>query len=389
MTDEPPMNTPTPPPPSDAVDAPVRTPPPSDAVDAPTPTPDVAYFVNEIKTTADKLLADGVSRGDIKLLSTALKELRYAFKVFARYRHVRKVTVFGSARTPPEHPAYRQAVWFGQRMAASEWMVITGAAAGIMEAGHIGAGRAMSIGLNIILPFETGANSVIAGDPKLMNLKYFFTRKLLFLKESDAIVLFPGGFGTHDECFEVLTLIQTGKSHLIPVVLLDEPGGTYWQQFMRFIREGLLERGYISPEDLAFIKTTDSVDEAVAEVTRFYRVYHSMRYIRKDLVLRLNYPLPSATLDRLNAEFAELATGPFVQTEAHPVEANESHIRHLPRLRFRFNRRNFGRLRQLIDAINASPIEQAVSQPGQPGQPGQPSQLGQLSQSGQPGQPLG
>lgn len=327
----------------------------------PTPPYDVAYFVNEIKTTADKLLTDGASRGDVKLISTALKELRYAFKVFARYRHARKVTVFGSARTQPEHPAYQQAVLFGQRMAECGWLVITGAAAGIMEAGHVGAGREMSIGLNIILPFETGANSIIAGDPKLMNLKYFFTRKLLFLKESDAIVLFPGGFGTLDEGFEVLTLIQTGKSHLIPVVLLDEPGGTYWQHFMRFIHDQLLERGYISPEDLAFIKVTDSVEAAVCEITQFYRVYHSMRYIRKDLVLRLNRPLTQATLDRLNLEFAGLAKGPFVQTDAHPVEANESHIRHLPRLRFCFNRRNFGRLRQLIDAINASPVSETVA----------------------------
>src|SRR5262245_15657631 len=221
----------------------------------------VEQLVQQIKETADKLLRDGANRGDVKLLNTALKELRYSFKVFAPYRHRRKVTVFGSARLPLDHPACVQAIEFSRRVAEAGFMVITGAASGIMEAGHIGAGRETSIGVNILLPFEQSANSVIAGDTKLMHLKYFFTRKLLFVKESDAVALFPGGFGAMDEGFEVLTLIQTGKSHIFPVVLVDEPGGDYWKRWMEFVTDVLVARRLISPEDLRLFKVTDSVDE--------------------------------------------------------------------------------------------------------------------------------
>src|SRR5271168_1847166 len=226
----------------------------------------IEQLIQQIKETADKLIRDQTNRGDVKLLNTALKELRYAFKIFAPYRHRRKVTVFGSARLPASDPAYDQAVAFSRRMAEAGFMVITGAASGIMEAGHVGAGRENSIGVNILLPFEQDANSVIAGDAKLMHLKYFFTRKLLFVKESDAIALFPGGFGTLDEGFEVLTLVQTGKSHIFPIVMLDEPGGDYWKQLQRFIEDVLVRRGLISPADRALYKVTDSVDEAVLEV---------------------------------------------------------------------------------------------------------------------------
>src|SRR5438045_2560527 len=200
----------------------------------------IEQLVQQLKETADKLIRDQANRGDVKLLSTALKELRYAFKVFAPYRQRRKVTVFGSARLAADHAAYAQAVEFSRRMAEARFMVITGAASGIMEAGHVGAGRENSIGVNILLPFEQDANAVIAGDAKLMHLKYFFTRKLLFVKESDAVALFPGGFGTTDEGFEVLTLIQTGKSHLFPVVMVDEPGGDYWQEWNRYVETALL-----------------------------------------------------------------------------------------------------------------------------------------------------
>src|SRR5207249_4943101 len=193
----------------------------------------IEQLIQQLKETADKLIRDQANRGDVKLLNTAIKELRYAFKVFAPYRHRRKVTVFGSARLPADHPAYEQAVQFSRRIAEAGYMVITGAASGIMEAGHVGAGRENSIGVNILLPFEQSANAIIAGDVKLMHLKYFFTRKLLFVKESDAIALFPGGFGTLDEGFEVLTLVQTGKSHIFPIVMIDEPGGDYWKQWLR------------------------------------------------------------------------------------------------------------------------------------------------------------
>src|SRR5205807_3514490 len=232
----------------------------------------IDQLVQQLKETADKLIRDQTNRGDVKLLSTALKELRYAFKVFAPYKNRRKVTVFGSARIGAEHPAYKEAVEFSRRVAEAGYMVITGAASGIMEAGHVGAGRENSIGVNILLPFEQEANPIIAGDVKLMHLKYFFTRKLLFVKESDAVALFPGGFGTQDEGFEVLTLVQTGKSHLFPIVFVDEPGGDYWRRWQTYIEEVLLPRRMISPADLALYKITDSVEEAVAEIQQFYRV---------------------------------------------------------------------------------------------------------------------
>src|SRR5438105_2270061 len=208
-------------------------------------------LIQQIKETADKLIRDAANRGDVKLLSTALKELRYCFKVFSAYRQRRKATVFGSARLPADHPACVSAVEFGRRLSEAGFMVITGAANGIMEAGHVGAGRENSIGVNILLPFEQEANSIIAGDLKLMHLKYFFTRKLLFVKESDAIALFPGGFGTQDEGFEALTLVQTGKSHLFPIVMVDEPGGDYWKRWLDFVDTVLLNRRLISPADTA------------------------------------------------------------------------------------------------------------------------------------------
>lgn len=313
----------------------------------------VDQLVQQMRETADKLLRDGASRGDVKLLNTALKELRYAFKIFTPYRQERKVSVFGSARLPAEAPAYQTALQFSKRMAEEGYLVITGAANGIMEAGHMGAGRERSIGVNILLPFEQEPNPIIRGDLKLMHLKYFFTRKLLFVKESDAVALFPGGFGTQDECFEVLTLIQTGKSHLFPVVMVDEPGGDYWTRWEQYIHEILLDRQLISPADLSLFKVTDSVEEAVNEVLQFYRVYHSMRYVGKDLVLRLHSPLSESTLEHLRAEFADiLETGTFEQTAALPAESNEEELAHLPRLRFHFNRRNMGRLRQMVDVVN-------------------------------------
>jgi uncharacterized protein (TIGR00730 family) len=313
----------------------------------------VEQLVQQIKETADKLVRDQANRGDVKMLSTALKELRYAFKIFAPYRHRRKVTVFGSARLPPSDPAYQSAVAFGRKMAEAGFMVITGAASGIMEAGHVGAGRENSIGVNILLPFEQSANTIIAGDTKLMHLKYFFTRKLLFVKESDAIALFPGGFGTLDEGFEVLTLVQTGKSQIFPIVMVDEPGGDYWKQCDQFIRKVLMKRGLISMADPKLYKVTDSVDEAVAEVLGFYRVYHSMRYVAGDLVLRLQRPLSEEFIERLRDDFKDIAvSGTLEQTNALPEEANEAHIATLPRLRFRFDRKNLGRLRMMIDAIN-------------------------------------
>ena len=206
----------------------------------------VEELIGEMHRTVDGLGEDGTGRADLKLLSRTLKELRYAFRFFDGLRGRPKVTVFGSARLPAGSPAYRQAESFGRAMARSGWFVVTGAGEGIMEAAHVGAGREHSIGVNILLPFEQSENTVMEGNPHLIHTKYFFTRKLLFLKESSGVVLFPGGFGTMDEAFEVLTLLQTGKTHPIPVVLVDEPGGTYWATWRRFLENSLLQSGMIS-----------------------------------------------------------------------------------------------------------------------------------------------
>jgi len=316
------------------------------------PTVTAESLVQQIRETASKLLRDGASRADIKLLNTAFKELRYSFHVFNRYHGRKKATVFGSARLPASHPAYIAAVEFSRRMVEAGFMVITGAAAGIMEAGHVGAGRENSFGVNILLPFEQHANHVIDGDHKLMHLKYFFTRKLLFVKESDAVALFPGGFGTQDEGFEVLTLIQTGKSHLFPIVMVDEPGGDYWTRWQQYINDALLSRRLISPEDTSLYRICASVDEAVAEVVNFYRVYDSMRYVGKDLVFRLKRPLDAVALEQLKEEFAGiLVSGTFEQSPG-PLPAEEDEMPDLARLRFHFDRRSMGRLRQMVDFIN-------------------------------------
>jgi hypothetical protein len=310
-------------------------------------------LINEIKETADKLDRDQASRGDLKLLSRSLRELRYAFKVFKPYRDRRKVTIFGSARTPATHPAYAQAVEFSRQMAAAGWMVLTGAGRGIMEAGHVGAGKELSMGVNIMLPFEQSANPIIAADEKLVHLKYFFTRKLLFVKEVHAIALFPGGFGTLDEAFETLTLVQTGKHELMPIVCVDEPSGTYWTGWRQFVIEQLLNRALISPEDLSLFSITHRADEAVAEIMQFYSVYNSMRYVRDKLVLRLNCEPTSGLLERLNDEFQDIVqAGRIERAPAHRLEADERQLEHLPRIVFQFNRRNMGRLRQMINLIN-------------------------------------
>lgn len=325
--------------------------------DEPTGSPDgeleQADLLDMLRRTVERLEKDGTTRGDLKILSRSLRELRYAFKVFQPYRRRRKVTVFGSARTRPEHPAYQQAVEFGRAMARHHWMVITGAGGGIMEAGHVGAGRDLSMGLNIMLPFEQSANSVIAGDPKLVTMKFFFTRKLMFVKECSAVVSLPGGFGTLDETAEVLTLLQTGKQTMLPVVLLDQPGGDFWHHFGEFIDKTLLSDGMISPEDRALYTITDSVDVAVEETLRFYRVYHSLRYVGDTLVLRICQPLSDEQLSEINERFSDIVVeGTIDQVSALPEEANEPELGQLPRIKFHFDRKHLGRLRQLIDAIN-------------------------------------
>ena len=290
---------------------------------------------------------------DLKILNRTLRELRYAFKVFGQYRDRRKVSIFGSARTLPDDPNYRLATDFARRIVDAGFMVITGGADGIMGAAQAGAGREQSFGVNIMLPFEQGANAVIADDPKLINFKYFFTRKLLFLKESHAVALFPGGFGTHDEGFEALTLTQTGKGNPQPIICLQAPGCDYWHEWNRFVTGQLLDRKLINEEDMELFTIVESAEAAVDEITTFYRVYHSLRFVDRRMVLRLTQRLPGDRLDTLNREFADLLeAGAFEQREALPEEADEPALADLPRLVFQYHRRSAGRLRQLIDRIN-------------------------------------
>lgn len=313
----------------------------------------IGDLIGKIKESADKLERDGSSRGDLKLLSRALRELRYALKVFAPYRRQRKVTMFGSARTTEDAPAYQQAVALGRAMADHQWFIVTGAASGIMEAGHRGAGRDHSMGLNIMLPFEQEANPVIVGNPKLVNMRYFFTRKVMFVKECDAVVCLPGGFGTLDEALEVLTLLQTGKRDMVPLVLLDAPGGTYWQGFHDFVVTRLLKTGMISPEDRSLWLLTDRYQAAVDEILGFYRVYHSMRYVKDQLVFRLQETLSPGRLGQINDQFGDiLSQGQFRLSGPLPEERDEPDLSDLPRLVLHFNRRSLGRLRDLINVIN-------------------------------------
>ncbi|HEX2259258.1 MAG TPA: TIGR00730 family Rossman fold protein [Actinomycetota bacterium] len=314
--------------------------------------PTDAQLVFEMMTTAMRLAKDPISRLDRKIANTALKEMRYAFSVFAPYRDVRKATIFGSSRTRKEDPEYAQAREISRQLAEQGWMIVTGAGPGIMEAGHEGAGGSRSFGVNILLPFEAVANPVIAGDPKLINFKYFFTRKLMFIKESDAFILMPGGFGTLDEAFELLTLIQTGKSDLHPIVMLDVPGGTYWKSFDRYVHEELLTHGYISESDLALFTYTDDVDQAVNEVQKFYRVYHSQRYVGDRLVLRLTKMPEDEDLKRLSDEFRDILEGPIEPAEPSPGEKRDQDVVDLPRIALDFDRMHAGRLRQLVDGLN-------------------------------------
>lgn len=310
-------------------------------------------LLTDMRRTIDKLEDDRAAKGDLKILSRTLRELRYAFRVFSKYRKHRKVTVFGSARTKPEEGAYQHSVTFGKVMAESGWYVLTGAGGGIMEGAHVGAGREMSMGVNIILPFEQSANHIIEGDRKLVNLKYFFTRKLLFVKEVHAIALFAGGFGTQDEGFEALTLIQTGKRDMMPIVCIDEPGGTYWKEWKKFVENQLLGNGLISPADMSLFLVTEDLEEAYDEIMDFYAVYDSMRYIRDRLILRLRVEPTDEYVEELNDEFSDLLSeGKIEKSAAHLFEHDERHIRHLPRLKMSFNRRSIGRLRQLINKLN-------------------------------------
>ena len=309
--------------------------------------------VASIIENALKLLKDVEDSGDVSVIQTALRELRYAFKLFAPYAHVRKVAMFGSARTQPARQEYQQAFEFGRKVAAAGFMVITGAGPGIMQAGHEGAGPEMSFGASIRLPWEQSANPVIREDKKLVMFKYFFTRKLIFIRHSDAIALFPGGFGTMDEGYEALTLMQTGKSQLMPLVLIDRPGGTYWKTWDKQVREHLLRDELISPDDLNLYQITDDTDQAVKIITRFYRNFHSTRFVKDLFVIRLQHAPSDSALEAINEDFADINTGPPIRRiEPTPEEREDTEHLELPRIAFKFNRRDYGRLRQLVDVLN-------------------------------------
>lgn len=307
-------------------------------------------LVRQMIVTALKVEHSQLDRGDAKILSRSMRELRYGFRIFKEYREKRKVSIFGSARTPKDHPEYKAALNFAKAMAKHGFMSITGAGPGIMKAGNEGAGKNNSFGINIKLPFEQSANEFIGKDPRFIDCRFFFTRKLMFLKETSAAAFFPGGFGTHDEAMETLTLVQTGKCDMMPMVFVDSPKGDYWKDWAKYVEKHLLKPGKISPEDVHLYKITDSVDAAVEEITRFYRNYHSMRYVKDDLVIRLRKSPSKALLEKLNADFKAICVkGGITSSPVHPDERD--HVE-LPRISFKFNRLNCGRLRQLIDALN-------------------------------------
>ncbi|MFN6566137.1 cytochrome D ubiquinol oxidase subunit II [Nostoc minutum NIES-26] len=309
-------------------------------------------LIQQALATILRLADSDIDRLDWKILSASLADMERGFQLFYDYRHVRKVTIFGSARLLPETPEYQMALDFARAVTKLGFMVMTGGGGGIMQAGHEGAGRENSFGLNIHLPFEQQANPVIEGDPKLIHFKYFFTRKLFLLKESDAVALFPGGFGTQDEAFECMTLSQTGKFGPVPVVLIDHPGGDYWRSWSEYIDRHLVKTGLVSPEDPSLYTVTDNLEVACDAITRFYQVYHSSRYVGDLLVIRLTSDISDAELEQLNTEFSDiLVKGRIEKSQALPQEAQDETVG-LPRLVLYFNQRDLGRMYQMIAAIN-------------------------------------
>jgi uncharacterized protein (TIGR00730 family) len=311
-------------------------------------------IIREMILAVLKTGQENSEKADLKLMTSTLKELRYTAKVFGQYRDVRKVTIFGSARVKPDAATYQLAKSLGCSLSQAGYMVITGGGQGIMQAGNEGAGSEHSFGVSIRLPFESEPNYVLQGSPRSISYKYFFNRKVAFIKEADAVALFPGGFGTLDEAMEVLTLVQTGKRYPLPLILVDEPGGTYWSHWMRYVQEELLARSYIDPDDLSLFSLVNSVEDAVQVIDRFYRRYHSLRFVKNRLVIRLRSTVNEETISRWKGQFRDILEpkGEFSLSGALPEEEDEPRFAHLPRLVMDFNRRHYCRLRQLIDTIN-------------------------------------
>ncbi|HEY5638887.1 MAG TPA: LOG family protein [Dehalococcoidia bacterium] len=312
-----------------------------------------ADLVQEMMMTALRLVRYEAERGEQKLVNAALKEFAYSFQVFKKWQGHLKVSIFGSARTTPDEPAYEYTRRFAEAMVHQNWMVITGAGPGIMAAGHEGAGAEKSFGASIRLPLESEPNIFIQGNTKLINYKYFFTRKVTFIKESDAFALLPGGFGTMDETYELLTLMQTGKSDLHPVVLLEEEGSTYWSDWLRFTEEQLLGRGLISADDLHLLFHATSIESAVAEITRFYTNYQSQRYVDGVLMLRIKRLPPKDRIAGLGHTFKDILGRRGIRaSEPSKIEIDDEDELDCERLAVHFNQSSFGRLRRLIDELN-------------------------------------
>lgn len=310
-----------------------------------------ADFVRQMIQTSLKMANDGFDMGQLKLMTRSFKEMRYAYRVFNEYRKSRLVSIFGSARVLESHPDYQTAKAFSTLMASQGWVCMTGAADGIMRAGLEGAGKNSSFGLSIRLPFEHANHTVLAGDPKLISFRYFFTRKLMFISHSDAIAAFPGGVGTQDELFESLTLMQTGKSNIVPLVLIEGHDGHYWQAWEHYIQNNLLAKGMISAEDQNLYYRAPGVEQAVDHILRFYRRYHSSRYVKDTLVIRLLTPLTDPQIHHLNQEFQPLIKEGHIQA-TKPLFDENDHLG-LPRIAFEHNRKHFGLLRAMIDRINS------------------------------------
>ncbi|MEM7553641.1 MAG: LOG family protein [Cyanobacteria bacterium P01_A01_bin.84] len=309
-------------------------------------------YILQVLSTIVNLSESDIDRLDWKILSASLADMELGFQLFYAYRHVRKVTIFGSARLASETPEYVMAREFARRVSQLGFMVMTGGGGGIMQAGHEGAGRENSFGLNIQLPFEQEANPIIEGDEKLIHFKYFFTRKLFLLKESDAVAVFAGGFGTQDEAFECMTLSQTGKFGPVPLVLIDHPGGDYWKSWSEYINKQLIEKGLVSREDPNLYVITDDIEVACNAITDFYRVYHSSRYVKGQLVIRLKVDLSDLEVEKLNDEFSDiLVKGQIKKSQALDTEVQDETF-DLPRLVLYFNQRDLGRLYQMIATIN-------------------------------------
>ncbi len=312
-----------------------------------------SLLYRDILLNAIKCKRDDLDILDLKVINRAVAEFRHAARVFKPYRGVRKVSIFGSAREKKGAPSYELAVRLGRSLVARGFMVITGAAEGIMRAGVEGAGAENSFGVNILLPFEKGPTRLLQDDPKVIRFKYFFTRKVFFVMEADAIALFPGGFGTHDEGFEVLTLLQTGKAPPMPVVLMDLPGERYWESWDRFIRDQLLARGFVSREDLSLYHIVRSADEASDWIASYYSTYHSMRQVRDRLVIRLEKDLSDEQVAVLNERYRDIvASGTIAKTVPLRDEADEPELRSKPRIAFAYDRGHAGRLNEMILEIN-------------------------------------